>query len=326
MKTKLNWGLLSTANINQALLEPLKKSKRNHLLGVASREADKAQAYAHKHKIARRYGSYTAMLADPEIDVIYNPLPNHLHAEWTVRALQAGKHVLCEKPLALSVEEVEAIAAAAERSGRVAMEALMYRCHAQTLKVRELVQGGDLGRVKLVRGTFTYSGTPAGNYRLDPQMGGGCLWDVGCYPLGFARFALGMEPEQVFGWQETGESGVDESFVAQVRFPGETVLQMHCSMALPYHVFMEFIGDEAALVVPQPFTPGVKETLYLTKKGNTKGIETRGSAAYPGEVEAMADAILDGTPPPVSLNDSRGRVALTLALFESARTGKPVDL
>src|SRR5688572_16225949 len=134
----LNWGLLSTANINRALITPLRASKRNHLVAVASRTQESADKYAREWKISRAHGSYEALLTDPEIDVIYNPLPNHLHAEWTIKAVEAGKHVLCEKPLALSVEEVDAIQAAARKHGRIVMEAFMYRHHPQTLKVQEI--------------------------------------------------------------------------------------------------------------------------------------------------------------------------------------------
>lgn len=326
MTNKLRWGLLSTADIGKALVEPLRASKRNTLLAVASREREKAEAFARRHKVPRVYGSYADLLADPDIDVIYNPLPNHLHAEWTVKAVEAGKHVLCEKPLALSVAEVDAMSAASERHGRVVAEALMYRSHAQTLKARDIVQGGKLGRVRLVRGSFTYPGAPSGNYRFDPAMGGGCLWDVGVYPLSFTRFALGADPLEVFGWQATGPTSVDESFVAQLRFPDEVFLQMDVSMARPYHVFMEFVGDEAALVIPHPFSPGPKESLYLTRKGLTETIQIKGAGTYVGEVEAMADAVLDGAPPAVPLADSRATVAAIQALFESARTGKPIFL
>ncbi|MBI4732168.1 MAG: Gfo/Idh/MocA family oxidoreductase [Chloroflexi bacterium] len=325
MTEKLRWGLLSTADINQGLFEPLRKSRRNTLLAVASRDLPTAEAYARKHKIKRAHASYADLLADPDIDVVYNPLPNHLHAEWTVKAVKAGKHILCEKPLALSVDEVDAISAAAEKYGRVVVEALMYRSHAQTLKVREIVQGGKLGQVKVVRGSFTYPGTDADNYRLKPEMGGGCLWDVGVYPLSFTRFMLGAEPLEVFGWQTLGATGVDESFAAQLRFPDGVHLQMDCSMALPYHVFMEIVGDEAALVIPQPFNPGLKNALYLTRKGKTETIQVNGAGTYVGEVEAMADAILEGAPPAVPLADSRGTVAAIQALFESARTGKAVS-
>src|SRR5512143_3417467 len=163
----LRWGLLGTADINKALIPPLQLSKRNNLLAVASRSREKANAYAREKKIKRAYGSYEALLADPEIDVIYNPLPNSLHAEWTIKAVEAGKHVLCEKPLALSVEEVNAIQAAARKHDRIVAEAFMYRHHAQTLKVQELVKNGSLGDLKLVRGSFSFVLSRDGDVRLN---------------------------------------------------------------------------------------------------------------------------------------------------------------
>ena len=147
----LNWGLLSTARINRALIPPLRASKRNQLLAVASRAQASADNYAKEWKIPRAHGSYEALLADPEIDVVYISLPNHLHAPWTIKAVEAGKHVLCEKPLALMVDEVDAVQTAARKHGRVVMEAFMYRHHQQTLKVQEIVKSGSLGTLKLIR-------------------------------------------------------------------------------------------------------------------------------------------------------------------------------
>lgn len=325
----LRWGLLSTARINQALFEPLRISKRNRLAAVASRSQEKADAYARQHRIPKAYGSYEALLADPEIDVVYNPLPNHLHAEWTIRAVEAGKHVLCEKPLALSLDEVDAITAAARRHKRVVAEAFMYRTHPQTLEVQRLVQSGELGAVRLVRGSFTFTLDNPGDYRLDPAMGGGALWDVGCYPLSYSRAVLGAEPLEVFGWQVQGETGIDRAFVAQMRFPGGVHAQFDCSFDLPYHVFMEIVGSEATLIVRTPFCPGLNEKLYLVseqRKKKTQVILVKGLPPYLSEVEDMADAVLEGKPPLVSLADSRANTAAILALFESARTGKAVRL
>jgi predicted dehydrogenase len=322
----LRWGLLSTANITKVLLDPLRTSKRNRLLAVASRSQDKADEYARKNRVERAYGSYADLLADPDIDVIYNPLPNHLHAEWTIKAVQAGKHVLCEKPLALCLEEVDAMSAAAKKYGKVVAEAFMYRTHLQTLRAQEIVASGKLGKVKLVRGSYTYLGTDPDNYRRKPEMGGGGLWDVGCYPLSYTRALLGAEPLEVFGWQVTGPTGVDELFAAQLRFPEDVYAQFDCSVKIPYHVFMEIVGDEATLIIPNPYNPGVKETLYLARGGKTETIAVRGTESYIGEVEDMADAILLGKPSRVSLADSRANTAAILALFESARTGKPVML
>jgi predicted dehydrogenase len=322
----LCWGLLSTAHITKDLLDPLRTSKRNRLLAVGSRSQDKADEYARKHKVKRAYGSYADLLADPDIDVIYNPLPNHLHAEWTIKAVQAGKHVLCEKPLALSLAEVDAMTAAAEKYGKVVAEAFMYRTHPQTLKVQEIVAGGKLGKVKLVRGSFTYMATNPDNIRWKPEMGGGALWDVGCYPLSYTRALLGTEPLEVYGGLVNGPTGVDELFAAQLHFPEDVYAQFDCSFKIPYHTFMEIVGDEATLIIPKPFTPGVKEKLFLTRDGKTEAIVVKGTELYIGEVEDMADAILLGRPPRVSLTDSRLNTAAILALFESTRTGKPVML
>jgi xylose dehydrogenase (NAD/NADP) len=263
-------------------------------------------------------------LADPDIDVIYNPLPNHLHAEWTIKAIQAGKHVLCEKPLALSLAEVDAIAAGAEKYGKVVAEAFMYRTHPQTLKAQELVASGKLGKIRMVRGSYTYLGTDPDNYRWKPEMGGGCLWDVGCYPLSYTRALLGTEPQGVFGFQVTGPTCVDEFFAGQLHFPNDIYAEFDCSVKIPYHVFMEIVGEEATLIIPRPFSPGAKEKLFLARGGKTEVIAVKGTEPYVGEVEDMVNAILLGQPPQVSLADSRANTAAILALFESAKTGKLV--
>lgn len=324
MADKLRWGILSTARINDALLKPLRASRRNELTAVSSRTQDKAEAYARKIKIKRAYGSYQALLADPEIDVIYNPLPNHLHAEWTIKAVQAGKHVLCEKPLALTIQEVDAISAASEKYGKVVAEAFMYRTHAQSLKVKEIVDSGKLGKVKLIHGSFTFIMTNPDDYRWNPEMGGGGLWDIGCYPLSFMRMVLSTEPLEVYGREVKGPSGVDEVFAAQMRFPNDVFAHFDCSIKIPFHVFMEIIGDEGTLIIPKPFNPGAREKLFLIKENKTETIALKGTDPYVSEVEDMSDAILLGRPPRVSLADSRGNVAVIQALFESARTGKPV--
>ncbi|MFH1524550.1 MAG: Gfo/Idh/MocA family oxidoreductase [Chloroflexota bacterium] len=322
----LRWGLLSTARINKKLITPLQLSKRNKLIAVASRSQENANVYARENKIESAYGSYTDLLADPDIDVIYNPLPNHLHAEWTIKAVEAGKHVLCEKPLALTLDEVDAMTAAAKKHGKVVAEAFMYRSHPKTLKVKEIVDSGELGQLKIVRGSFSFLMTNADDIRWKPEMGGGALWDIGCYPLSYTRSALGVEPIEVFGWQVTGPTGMDEVFAAQLHFPGDIYAQFDCSVKIPYHTFMEFVGDEGTLSVSNPFNPHGKETLYLTKNGKTKGFPVNGPDPYVSEIEDMADTILLGKPQRVSLADSRADVAAILALFDSAKLGKPVTL
>ena len=322
----LNWGLLSTARINRSLIPALRASKRNHLLAVASRSQESADAYAGKWKIPRGYGSYADLLADPEIDVVYNSLPNHLHAEWTIKAVEAGKHVLCEKPIALSVEEVDAISDAAKTHGRVVTEAFMYRHHPQTLKVQGIVNSGSLGTLKLLRGSFSYVINPEGNIRVDPALGGGSIWDVGCYPISYMRAVLGAEPLDVFGWQLTGPTGIDDTFVGQLRFAGDVYGQFDSSFVIPFHVYMEFVGSKGTLIVPNPYKPGVNEKIFLVREGKTETIKIKGQELYLGEVEDMADAILLGKEPRISQTDSRANVAVITALLESARTSKPVKI
>ena len=207
MASSIRWGLLSTARINRALIPPIKSLPRHSLRAVASRDAARAKAYAAEWDIPVAYGSYDALLADPEIDAIYNPLPNGLHAEWTIRAAQAGKHVLCEKPLALSVAEVDRIADAAAAHDVVVTEAFMYRHHPQTMQLKELLESGTIGDVLVIRGAFTFTLTRPGDVRFDAGMGGGSLWDVGCYPVSMARYLTGREPSRVVGWQRAGAVG-----------------------------------------------------------------------------------------------------------------------
>lgn len=257
MQRILNWGLLSTAKINQALIKPLRTSKRNHLLGVASRETASAQAYAKEWNIPRAYGSYEAMLADPEIHVVYNSLPNHMHAEWSIKALEAGKHVLCEKPMALSLSEVQDMVKAARSSGKVLTEAFMYRHHNQTIKVKQLIDDGMVGKLLLVKGNFTFPLTRTGNYRNFKEMGGGSIWDVGCYPISYSRMIIGTEPLEVFGWQILGSGGSDDVFVGQMRFENHIIAQFDCGFRSPSRSHIEIVGTDGFITMPNPFKPGI---------------------------------------------------------------------
>jgi xylose dehydrogenase (NAD/NADP) len=324
MAKQLNWGLLSTARINRSLIKPINASKRHHLLAVASRSQDSADAYAREWKIPRAHGSYDALLNDPEVDVIYNPLPNHMHAEWTVKAMHAGKHVLCEKPFALTLEEVDAMIAASKETGGVLAEAFMYRHHPQTQKVKEIVDSGQLGNVQLIKGEFSFNLDRPDDYRNFKAMGGGSLWDVGCYPISYTRLLVGREPSEVFGWQVPGPGGSDNTFVGQMRFGNGILAQFDSSFVTPYRVGMEVIGSDATLLVPQPFNPGPKTEIHIRRGDELETLQIKGEMLYLGEVEDMYEAIVHGKPPGMSLKDTRANVATILALLESAGTGKPV--
>lgn len=328
MPTKiLRWGLLSTARINWALIPPLQASKRNRLAAIASRNQVKAEKYAREWNIPRAHGSYEALLADPDIDVIYNPLPNSLHAEWTIRAVEAGKHVLCEKPMALNTAEADAITAVAQTHQKIVAEAFMYRHHPQTLKIKELVESGAIGDLRLVRGAFTFNLDRKDDVRLDPNLGGGSIWDVGCYPVSYTRYVIGLEPEEVFAWQVVGSSGVDEVFTGQMRFPNGVLAQFDCSFRSNYRAEMEFVGSLGTIRVPSPYKPGAREKILRHLGDKEQSMRVHGpELLYSGEVEDMADAVLRGKPQRITLADSRGNAVTLSALIRSAKTGKPVRL
>jgi predicted dehydrogenase len=323
----LNWGLLSTARINRALITPLRASPRNRLTAVASRDLGHAQAYAAEWGIPRAFGSYEAMLADPDIDVVYISLPNSLHAEWSMKAMQAGKHVLCEKPLAITVAAVDAIAEAARTTGKVVAEAFMYRHHPQTLKVKDLVDGGAIGSLQVIRGGFTFPLANPANIRLIADLGGGGIWDVGCYPISYIRTVAGAAPTEVFGWQVTGESGVDVVFTGQMRFPNGVLGQFDSGFRAPERMLMEFIGSEGTIDLVNSFKPGLNAEIILRHAdGAAETIVVPGQELYIGEVEDMYDAVVHGQPTRVTLADSRVNVATILALLQSARENRPVTL
>jgi xylose dehydrogenase (NAD/NADP) len=320
----LRWGLLSTARINQALIPPVRKSKRSQLLAVASRRQESADKFAQTWQIPRTHSSYDALLSDPEIDVIYNPLPNSMHAEWSIKAVQAGKHVLCEKPLAIHLEEVDAMRSASLQTGEIITEAFMYRHHPQTFQVKEILDSGAIGKIHLIRGSFTYITSRPKDVRLEPALGGGCIWDVGCYPISYARTMIGLEPEEVFGWQILNTAGVDINFIGQLRFPGDIYAQFHSSFITPHSPFIEIVGSQGTLMIPRPFTPGKNEKIILKQDDKNQVIRIPGNDLYQGEVTDIEDSILHGKPSRITLEDSRNNTAVILALLESAQSRKPV--
>lgn len=316
--SKLGWGLLSTARINWAILSAMPASTRGRVVAVGSREAAKAEAYAREHHLPRWHGSYEALLADPDVHIIYNPLPNHLHAEWTIKALEAGKHVLCEKPFALTLAEVDAMYAAAAKANRVLAEAFMYRHHPKTVKAKELLDSGALGEVHFMRASFSFYLDQPDDIRWKPDMGGGALWDVGCYPVSLARYLFGA-PERVHAWQVSTPHGVDATLAGTLYFPGERVAQIDCSFAMPYRTHAEVVGSQGVLTLTRPFQPDFPEAKMLLQRGDqTEEIELENPGRYWLEVEDMHDAILNGTPPRITPAETRGHVETILDLYRAA--------
>ncbi|MBN1146456.1 MAG: Gfo/Idh/MocA family oxidoreductase [Anaerolineales bacterium] len=325
----VRWGLLSTANINRRLIPAIRASKRGELAAVASRDQARAKAYAAEWHIPRVFGDYQAMLDSGQIDAVYISLPNHLHAEWSIRAMQAGVHVLCEKPFAITLDEVERMIAASQESGRVLAEAFMYRHHPQTRIAGEWAHSGRLGEISLVRGVFNFAIKSRENVRLAPEYGGGCLWDVGVYPLSFAQYIYGGPPLAVSGMQWLGEGGVDESFAGQMRYPGDRLAQISSSFRTPFYTHAEVIGAEGRLVIDRPFIEmddGRKHMFFYPKEGKPQSIPVPKKELYLGEVEDMHAAILDGAAPYLGLGETRNHVRTALALYESARSGQVVEL
>ena len=250
--TALRLGLLSTARINDAILRGAAMTERVDVTAVGSRDGATAQAYASEHGLERGHGSYEALLEDPEVDAVYISLPNGMHHEWTMRALEAGKHVLCEKPYSRHPAEVEEAFDAAAAAGLVLTEAFMYRHHPQTALVRDLVEDGAIGTLRLLRTTFSFPLDDAANIRLRPELDGGAMMDVGCYCVSGLRL-LGGEPERVVGDQVTSETGVDESMFGTLSFPGGVVGQFDASFALPHRQRLEAVGSGGTLVVEAPW-------------------------------------------------------------------------
>lgn len=323
--THLRWGLLGTARINRAIIPVLRSSMRNSLVAVASRTDERAREYANEWQIPRTLIGYEPLLADPEIDAIYISLPNSLHADWTVRALEAGKHVLCEKPLALTAADVDRIASAASRAGRVAAEAFMYRHHPLTLAMEALVQGGTIGPLRLLRGAFSFPLTREGDIRLNAALGGGSLWDVGCYPVSYACLLAGRAPVEVFGWQ-TLESGVDVEFSGLLRFDDGMVAQFDSSFRAPFRAEMDVVGSQALVLIERPFKAGPQSRLRLVQDDEAADLPFDAQPSYVNQIDEFAAAALDGAPPRVPLAESRRTVSVITALYESAARNTPVRL
>jgi predicted dehydrogenase len=267
------------------------------------------------------------MLDSSLIDAVYISLPNHLHREWTVKFLEAGKHVLCEKPLALSLDEVDDMIAASQTSNCVLAEAFMYRHHPQTKLMGEWVRSGRLGDIALVRGVFNFKIQSRENIRLYPEMGGGSLWDIGVYPVSLAQFVMGEPPQRVFGDQWIGDTGVDETFAGQLHYTQDRLAQISSSFRAPFHTFVDVMGTEGRLTLNRPFVQ-LDETRQLTfypVTGDPIILDVQEKELYLGQIEDMNAAILDGTPQYLSLEESRHHVATVLALYESAARGILVE-
>lgn len=326
IKQKIRWGILGTARINRRIIPAIRASHQGELLAVASRSPEKAFSYAQEWKIAKSYDSYDALLEDPEIDCVYIPLPNDLHLEWTRKALEAGKHVLCEKPLALTPNQVEQIIEASRKTGYWVAEAFMYRHHSQTLQVVQMVRDGALGLVPSMRGAFTFFLDRPDDIRWKPEHGGGALLDVGCYPISYALLLAGCAPTSVFGWRKLAKSGVDIHFAGHLLFPTGTIFQFDCSFAAFPQAYFEVVGTIGKLSIPSPFRISQDQPILFWRGKTEQKIKYLHQDPYVAEIEDMNQAILKKRRPLIGLEESLLLSQVLAALQYSAEMNEPVSL
>jgi predicted dehydrogenase len=320
----LRLGIISTARINAMILHGASQTDRVDVAAVASRDRDRAKAYARAHGIPRAFGSYEELLEDAGVDAVYVSLPNSLHVDWSVRALEAGKHVLCEKPLTREPAEAERAVETAARSGRVLQEAFMYRHNPQTARLLELVGGDAIGRLQLVRTYLRFRLSDHADIRLDPSLAGGSLMDLGCYCVHVAR-ALAGEPERVYAEQLVGPTGVEVALQGALSFAGGVVAQFDSSFLAPRRQGLEVVGDEGTLRVRAPFrVDWDRPEIELVREDGVELVEVEERNSYTLELEHLADAAQGGEPL-LPASDAVGQARTIAALYESAERRLPVE-
>jgi xylose dehydrogenase (NAD/NADP) len=320
----IRWGVMSTANIGRAAVNPaIQTSSNGSLVAVASRDLARAEAFAAAHGIPTAYGSYEALLGDENVDAVYIPLPNSMHHPWVIRATQAGKHVLCEKPLALSAAECVEMEAAARDNDVLLMEAFMYRFHPRMERVVEMVRGGAVGELKAIRSSFTFRLRSQDNIRLDPDLGGGALMDVGCYCVNVSRTAVGEEPTMVQATADWTNRGVDEFLAGMMRFPSGAVALFDCALTMERSESFEVAGTDGYLTIPAAFLPGKGDVDFTEVRGREPPTshDVPGADEYQLMVEHFASCVLNGEAPRYPVSEAAANMRVIEALYRSARAG-----
>jgi len=321
---KLRWGVLSTSNIGRVAVNPaIQASSNGELLAVASRTESAAREFAEKAGIPQHFGSYEALLEDERIDAVYNPLPNSLHKEWTIRAAEKGKHVLCEKPLALNAAECREMEAAAAANGVKLLEAFMYRFHPRTKRVLEMVRAGAVGNLRQIRSTFTFLLTRPDNIRWDPELGGGALMDVGCYCVNVSRTLAGREPVEVRAMANFRTPGVDEQLAGTLRFEDGLLAHFDCALTMERTEAYQVHGTEGQLRVQKAFLPGKGDALIeqFDVENELTSITVAGADEYQLMVEHFADCVLNDLPLRYTGEEAALNMKVIEALYVSAHRG-----
>lgn len=329
MNRKLRWGIMGCAGIAvNSVMPAIRDSKTGVLTAIASRGLDKAKKTAEAFGISRVYSSYEELLADPGVDAVYIPLPNHLHREWVIRAAAAGKHVLCEKPLALDAREAAEMVEACTKAGVHLAEAFMYRHHPRILQLKELIDGGAIGEVRVIRGAFTYNAAAdTGNIRFVSAWGGGSLYDIGCYPLSAARLLFGEEPEAVTAHAlfSPEHDNVDMMASGMVEFSGGKSLIFECGMWAFGRQVLDIIGTEGRIEVPRPFNGSDDAAFTVHTKDGIREVDAEGANPYTRQADDFAEAVFGGKPRYVPA-DAVLNMMLIEACLHSARTRERVNL
>jgi predicted dehydrogenase len=329
MTRKIPWGVLGVAKIGvEKVIPAMQLGAVSRIDAIASRDLEKAKTAAGQLGIARAYGSYEELLADPAIEAVYNPLPNELHIPWTLRALEAGKHVLCEKPVALTAREAEALLAAQARSGKLVAEAFMVRFHPQWRRAREIVRSGEIGELRAIQTFFSYRLLDPDNIRNKPP-GGGALYDIGCYAILTARYIFGAEPKRVIAAVDVDPvMGTDRLTSALIEFPSARQLTFTCATQTSAHQRVTIAGDKGRIEVAIPFNaPPDRPTRILVDSGadlfggGARTEEFKTCDQYTLQGDAFSRAILGETPLEFSIDDAIANMRVIDAVFRSARSG-----
>jgi D-xylose 1-dehydrogenase (NADP+, D-xylono-1,5-lactone-forming) len=323
---KVRWGILGVALINRRLVPAFRKAANAELLGIASRSKEKAQAAAQADQIPKAYGSYEELLADPQIDAVYNPLPNTLHDEWTRKAADHGKHILCEKPLTPTAAEAEKLVEYCRSKQVKLMDGFMWPHHPRTARIRQLIDDGTIGEVRHVKGAFTFSlPMEPGNIRLKADLAGGSLLDVGCYPVYGIRWAMGAEPVQVFA-RARDQFGVDVEMNGILTFADGRLASFDCGFTLPLRTWLEIVGTKGVIQVPEMWVPE-RDHFFIHRDGRpAEEIRTKGEDQIQHMIQNFGQAVLENRPVRPDPQEAVRTLQVLDALAKSAKSGQPVLL
>ncbi|WP_201763536.1 Gfo/Idh/MocA family protein [Chengkuizengella marina] len=327
----MKWGILGCANIAiNSVIPAIKNSISNEVTAIASRGKDKALKTASALNIPRAYGSYEELLADPDVEAVYIPLPNHLHKQWTIKAAQAGKHILCEKPLALNEKEVEEMIEACDKANVYLAEAFMYRYHPRYIQLKETIRSGEIGEIRGIHSVFTFNNAEdMENVRYKQHMGGGSLYDVGCYPISAARMILENEPEAVttHAFFSSQHDQVDMMASGLIEFPNQISLTFDCGMWAEFRNSIEIVGSDGKIEVPSAFiTMDGKNHFIVTKQGISKVIEVPEVNQYTLQVDSFAQSVYQKQPLPFPSKDAHYNIKVVTACIESAKARKRIEI